>query len=162
MAEQLFPDLKRPLPQLPSLPYTLFAYREELRRRDAPFLKMSTIKLHLTDNLILHTIKNIRQLDTIEIMNLNREIHFKRKLTKQMRKVRKLEKLGINADPRQLNAIQWHWKISNTSSNTSKLYTTTTNSNIIIIEDKKNIQEEPLQQSSDWQSILQACGLRSI
>lgn len=108
MAEQLFPDLQRPLPQLPSLPYTLFAYREELRRRDAPFLKMSTIKLHLTDNLILHTIKNIRQLDTIEIMNLNREIHFKRKLTKQMRKVRKLEKLGINADPRQMNAIQWH------------------------------------------------------
>ncbi|EDW11327.1 uncharacterized protein LOC6575881 [Drosophila mojavensis] len=108
MAEQLFPGLERPLPQLPSLPYTLFAYREELRRRDAPFMKMSTIKLHLTDNLILQTIKNIRQLDTIEIMNLNREIVFKRKLTKQMHKVRKLEKLGLSVDPRQLKDVQWN------------------------------------------------------
>nr|AAL48838.1 RE26062p [Drosophila melanogaster] len=74
MAELLFPQLERPLPSLPSLHYTLFAYREELRRRDAPFMKMSTIKLHLTDNLILQTIKNIRQYDTIEIMNLNQEI----------------------------------------------------------------------------------------
>ncbi|KAH8419275.1 hypothetical protein KR222_003582 [Zaprionus bogoriensis] len=108
MADVLFPDLERPLPQLPSLPYTLFAYREELRRRDAPFMKMSTIKLHLTDNLILHTIKNIRKLDTIEIMNLNREIVFKRKLTKQMRKVRKLEQLGVNVDPRQMNSTRWY------------------------------------------------------
>ncbi|ALC37961.1 halo [Drosophila busckii] len=108
MAEQLFPGLERPLPQLPSLHYTLFAYREELRRRDAPFMKMSSIKLHLTDNLILQTIKNIRQLDTMEIMNLNREIVFKRKLTKQMGKVRKLEKLGLNVDPRKLNEVRWH------------------------------------------------------
>ncbi|XP_030383841.1 uncharacterized protein LOC115631269 [Scaptodrosophila lebanonensis] len=107
MAEQLFPQLERPLPQLPSLHYTLYAYREELRRRDAPFMKMSTIKLHLTDNLILQTIKNIRQYDTIEIMNLNREIVFKRKLYRQMRKVRKLEKLGLNIDPRKLNEVQW-------------------------------------------------------
>lgn len=110
MAELLFPQLERPLPSLPSLHYTLFAYREELRRRDAPFMKMSTIKLHLTDNLILQTIKNIRQYDTIEIMNLNQEINFKRRLTKQMRKVRKLEKLGLHIDPRKINEDgKWHW-----------------------------------------------------
>ncbi|KAH8413282.1 hypothetical protein KR009_009607 [Drosophila setifemur] len=109
MAELVFPQLERPLPSLPSLHYTLFAYREELRRRNTPFMKMSTIKLHLTDNLILQTIKNIRQYDTIEIMNLNREITFKRRLTKQMHKVRKLEKLGLNVDPRKLGADgQWN------------------------------------------------------
>ncbi|XP_022229019.1 uncharacterized protein LOC111078571 [Drosophila obscura] len=109
MADLLFPQLERPLPSMPSLHYTLYAYREELRRRDVPFMKMSTIKLHLTDNLILQTIKNIRQFDTMEIMNLNREITFKRRLTKQMRKVRKLEKLGLNIDPRKLTeGGQWH------------------------------------------------------
>ncbi|KAI8125849.1 hypothetical protein FF38_07977 [Lucilia cuprina] len=87
-----------------SIPYTIFMYKEELRKKDHEFMRMSKVKLYLTDNLISNTIRNIGQYDITEVMNINQQMMFKKRLHTKMHKIRKLEKLGVkNIDPNYIS-----------------------------------------------------------
>lgn len=87
-----------------SIPYTIFMYKEELRKRDTPFIKLSKVKIYLTDNLISNTIRNISQYDVAEVMNINEQMMFKKRLCKKIHKIKKLEKLGIkDIDPSRIS-----------------------------------------------------------
>lgn len=87
-----------------SLPYTIFMYKEELRKRDTHFIKLSKVKIYLTDNLISNTIRNINKYDVEEVMNINQQMLFKKRLHTKMHKIRKLEKLGVkDIDPNYIS-----------------------------------------------------------
>lgn len=87
-----------------SLPYTIFMYKEELRKGTSEFMRLSKVKLHLTDNLISNTIRNITKYDVSEVININEQMMFKKRLYSKMHKIRKLEKMGIkHIDPNQIS-----------------------------------------------------------
>lgn len=87
-----------------SIPYTIFMYKEELRKRDNHFIKLSKVKIYLTDNLISNTIRNISQYDVAEVMNINQQMMFKKRLCKKIYKISKLEKLGVkDIDPSRIS-----------------------------------------------------------
>ncbi|XP_075150300.1 uncharacterized protein LOC142224411 [Haematobia irritans] len=87
-----------------SIPYTIFIYKEELRKGTAEFMRLSKVKLHLTDTLITKTIKNISQYDVAEVININEQMIFKKRLFSKMHKIRKLQKMGLkHIDPNQIS-----------------------------------------------------------
>ncbi|XP_065356024.1 uncharacterized protein LOC135950407 [Calliphora vicina] len=88
-----------------SLPYMIYRYKEELRKPDdKPFMRLSKVKVLLTDNMITNTIRNIGQYDVMEIMNLNEQLQFKKRLQTKMHKIRKLEKMGVkDIDPNNIS-----------------------------------------------------------
>lgn len=87
-----------------SVPYTIFMYKEELRKRNNHFMKLSKVKIYLTDTLITNTIRNIKKYDVIEVLNINQQMLFKKRLYSKMHKIRKLEKLGVkDIDPNRLS-----------------------------------------------------------
>ncbi|KAI8125845.1 hypothetical protein FF38_07976 [Lucilia cuprina] len=86
------------------IPYMLFVYREELRRlnKNAHSMKLSKSKLHLTQELVSYSVDRITEYDMQELMNINRQISFTRKLKsrmdhmKQMQKYRSLQAQVVN------------------------------------------------------------------
>lgn len=83
-----------------TVPYTLFLYREELRRRNTQYIRLSKTKIYLTDGLISKTVRNITRLNVEELKNLSREIMFKKKLRHQVKRLRRLQEIGItNPNP---------------------------------------------------------------
>ncbi|XP_013100936.2 uncharacterized protein LOC106082759 [Stomoxys calcitrans] len=87
-----------------SIPYTIFMYKEELRKGTAEFMRLSKVKLHLTDTLITKTIQNISQYDVAEVITIDQQMVFKKRLFSKMHKIRKLEKMGLkHIDPNQIS-----------------------------------------------------------
>ncbi|XP_061392934.1 uncharacterized protein LOC133328381 [Musca vetustissima] len=87
-----------------SIPYTIFIYRQELRKGRDEFMRLSKVKLHLTDNLIVNTIQNITKYDVAEVININEQMQYKKRLFSKMYKIRKLEKMGLkHIDPNQIS-----------------------------------------------------------
>lgn len=84
----------------PTVSYTLFLYREELNRREASYLRLNKTKFMLTDELISKSFKNLKECSTADLKAISRELLFKKKLKRHIRRINKLEKLGIrNANP---------------------------------------------------------------
>ncbi|XP_061400292.1 uncharacterized protein LOC133336014 [Musca vetustissima] len=84
----------------PSISYTLFLYREELKRTKASFKRLNRTKISLTDKLISKSVRNLEKCSTEDLRVINRELLFKKKLKYQMQRIRQLEKLGMrNVNP---------------------------------------------------------------
>lgn len=83
--------------------YTLFLYREELRRSQTRFMRLNRTKISLTDKLISKSVRNLEKCSTEDLQAINRELMFKKKLKYQMQRIRHLEKLGMkNVNPNNL------------------------------------------------------------
>ncbi|XP_013115157.1 uncharacterized protein LOC106092778 [Stomoxys calcitrans] len=83
-----------------SISYTLFLYREELKRRQVSFKRLSRTKISLTDKLITKSVRNLEKCTTEDLRAINQELLFKKKLKHQIKRIYNLEKLGIrNANP---------------------------------------------------------------
>ncbi|KAM8710250.1 hypothetical protein ACLKA7_016963 [Drosophila subpalustris] len=78
----------------PTVSYHLFLYREELARRNARQLRLSRTKIEITDKLISRTVKNIKTCSMDDLKAVNRELIFKRKLRRNVSKLRKEAKLA--------------------------------------------------------------------
>lgn len=84
----------------PSVTYTLFLYRLELRRAKMHYKRLNRTKLTLTDGLITKSFRNLKNCSSDDLQAITREINFKRKLKSQLLRIRKLEKLGMkNINP---------------------------------------------------------------
>lgn len=84
----------------PTVGYTLFLYREELRRSKVRYSRLNRTKLTLTDELITKGVKNLKQCSMDDLQAITRELLFKKKLNNQLRRIRKLEKMGLkNPNP---------------------------------------------------------------
>lgn len=80
--------------------YTLYLYREELRRPEVRYTRLSKTKLTLTDELITKYIRNMKQCNKDDLQAISREIQFKKTLKTQLHRMRKLENLGMkNVSP---------------------------------------------------------------
>lgn len=73
----------------PTVSYHLFLYREELSRRNARQLRLSRTKIEITDELISRTVRNIKTCSMDDLKAVNRELMFKRKLSKNVSKLKK-------------------------------------------------------------------------
>ncbi|XP_046808244.1 uncharacterized protein LOC124420162 [Lucilia cuprina] len=83
--------------------YTLFLYREELRRNQTRYIRLNRTKISLTDKLISTSVRNLEKCSMEDLHAINREILFKKKLKYQVQRIRNLEKLGVkNVNPNQL------------------------------------------------------------
>ena len=90
-----------------SVSYTLFLYREELRRSQCSFKRLNRTKISLTDKLIKKSVRNLEKCSMEDLHAINREILFKKKLKYQMQRSRQLEKLGMrNIDPNQIQTTE--------------------------------------------------------
>uniref|UniRef100_A0A1I8MND1 SERTA domain-containing protein n=1 Tax=Musca domestica TaxID=7370 RepID=A0A1I8MND1_MUSDO len=88
------------LSEKPTVGYTLYLYREELRRPQARYTRLNKTKLTLTDNLINKCARNLKQCSREDLQAITREIQFKTTLTNQLQRLRNLEKLGLrNVSP---------------------------------------------------------------
>ncbi|XP_073841190.1 uncharacterized protein [Musca autumnalis] len=84
-----------------SVTYTLFLYREELQRREVRHLNLNKTKFLLTDELISNGVRNLKDCSKSDLRAISRELMFKKKLQRNIRRIHKLQKLGIqNADPK--------------------------------------------------------------
>lgn len=75
-----------------NIPYMLFVYREQLRRLNKHAFKLSKSKLHLTQELVSYSVDRITEYDMEELMNINREISFTRKLKSRMDHMKQMHK----------------------------------------------------------------------
>ncbi|KAM7357143.1 uncharacterized protein ACRADG_002635 [Cochliomyia hominivorax] len=83
--------------------YTLFLYREELRRSQSCSMRLNRTKISLTDKLISKSVRNLEKCSMEDLRAINREILFKKKLKYQIKRVKQLEKMGMkNINPNQL------------------------------------------------------------
>lgn len=73
----------------PTVSYQIYLYREELSRRNARQLRLSRTKIEITDELISRTVKNIKTCSMDDLKAVNRELVFKRKLSKNVSKLKK-------------------------------------------------------------------------
>lgn len=88
----------------PSVSYTLFLYRLELKRPQMHYKRLNKTKLTLTDGLITKSFRNLKNCSADDLVAISREIVFKRKLRTQLYRIHNLEKLGIeNVDPNALS-----------------------------------------------------------
>ena len=78
-----------------SVSYTLFLYREELRRSQCSLKRLNRTKISLTDKLIKKSVRNLEKWSMEDLQAINREILFKKKLKYQMQRSRQLEKLDM-------------------------------------------------------------------
>ncbi|KNC20656.1 hypothetical protein FF38_04814 [Lucilia cuprina] len=84
----------------PTVSYTLFMYREELKRREARYLRLNKTKIVLTSELISKSVRNFKHCTAEDLKAITREMFFKKKLKKQIVRIQKLQNLGIdNANP---------------------------------------------------------------
>ncbi|XP_037817871.1 uncharacterized protein LOC119607835 [Lucilia sericata] len=80
--------------------YTLFLYREELRRSQCRYKTLNRTKLSLTDKLITKSVRNLKKCSMSDLQVINRELVFKNKLKQQLKRIRQLEKMGMkNVNP---------------------------------------------------------------
>ncbi|XP_023305696.2 uncharacterized protein LOC111687488 [Lucilia cuprina] len=75
--------------------YTLFLYREELRRSQSRFTQLNRTKISLTDKLIAKSVRNLEKCSIEDLHAFNQEILFKKKLKYQIQRSRHLKKLGL-------------------------------------------------------------------
>lgn len=86
--------------------YALFLYHEELRRRKTRYMRLNKTKILLTHNLVSQGIKNLKYCSIDDINAIRREMLFKQKLKKQLKRIKQLEKLGIeNPNPNALTTV---------------------------------------------------------
>lgn len=71
------------------IPYMLFIYREELRKSQGRLLKLSKTKLNLTQEMVSYSVDRITEYDVEELININRQISFTRKLKLHMDHMKK-------------------------------------------------------------------------
>ncbi|KNC20655.1 hypothetical protein FF38_04815 [Lucilia cuprina] len=84
----------------PSVIYTLFLYRQELKRTQKHYKRLNRTKLTLTDGLITKTLSSLKNCTADDLRALSREIKFKNQLKSELRRMNHLEKLGIkNPNP---------------------------------------------------------------
>ncbi|XP_017840049.1 uncharacterized protein LOC108597944, partial [Drosophila busckii] len=76
----------------PTVSYHLFLYREELARRNARQLRLSRTKIEITDELISSTVRNLKTCSIEDLKAVNRELVFKRKLRRNVSKLKKIAK----------------------------------------------------------------------
>lgn len=76
-----------------NIPYMLFVYRDQLRRLNKHALKLSKSKLHLTQELVSYSVDRITEYDMEELININREISYTRKLKSHMDHMRQMQKM---------------------------------------------------------------------
>lgn len=77
-----------------SISYTLFLYREQLKRGKASMRHLNRTKISLTDKLISKSVRNLEQCTTEDLRTINRELLFKKKLKYQMQKISQMEKMA--------------------------------------------------------------------
>ncbi|XP_037817904.1 uncharacterized protein LOC119607866 [Lucilia sericata] len=75
--------------------YTLFLYREELRRSQSRFTQLNRTKISLTDKLIAKSVRNLEKCYIEDLHAINREILFKKKLKYQIQRSKQLQKLRL-------------------------------------------------------------------
>ncbi|XP_037817902.1 uncharacterized protein LOC119607864 [Lucilia sericata] len=86
-----------------TISYTLFLYREELRRTQSRFTRLNRTKISLTDKLISKSVRNLEKCSIEDLHAINRELLFKKKLKYQIQRSKQLEKLGVkNANPNEI------------------------------------------------------------
>ncbi|XP_037929612.1 uncharacterized protein LOC119679457 [Teleopsis dalmanni] len=78
-----------------NLSYQLFLYREELRKRNSQYLRLSKKKFEITDELITQKVSNLNECTPEDIKTINQELEFKRKLKLEIYRTRKLMNLGM-------------------------------------------------------------------
>lgn len=89
----------------PTVSYQIYLYREELSRRNARQLRLSRTKIEITDELISRTVKNIKTCSMDDLKAVNRELVFKRKLSKNVSKLKKEAKAAKKQEWRKPE----HW-----------------------------------------------------
>lgn len=82
-----------------NIPYMLFVYREELRKSQGRLLKLSKSKLNLTQEMVSYSVDHITEYDVEELININRQISFTRKLKVHMDHMRKQMQRMRSASP---------------------------------------------------------------
>lgn len=82
----------------PTVSYTLFMHREELKRHKTRYLPLNKTKKALTNELISKNVRNFRYQHLKSIITL--KLLFKKKLKKEIVRMEKLQNLGIeNPNP---------------------------------------------------------------
>ncbi|XP_022232066.2 uncharacterized protein LOC111080635 [Drosophila obscura] len=80
--------------------YHLYLYRQQLARRNVEYMRLSKAKYCITDTLLAKTVRNLKACSVDELKTVNNQIVFRHKLKHQIRRLRKLQFLGIkNANP---------------------------------------------------------------
>ncbi|XP_065361819.1 uncharacterized protein LOC135955396 [Calliphora vicina] len=83
--------------------YILFLYREELRRTESRFIRLTKTKISLTDKLISKSVRKLEKCSIEDLKAINSEIEFKKQLKNDIKRSRELEKLGLkNVNPNKL------------------------------------------------------------
>ncbi|XP_026847408.1 uncharacterized protein LOC113566346 [Drosophila persimilis] len=86
--------------QPPNVGYHLYLYRQQLARRNVEYMRLSKAKYCITDTLLAKTVRNLKACTVDELKTVNNQIVFRHKLKHQIRRLRKLQFLGIkNANP---------------------------------------------------------------
>ncbi|BFF98158.1 uncharacterized N-acetyltransferase [Drosophila madeirensis] len=81
--------------------YHLYLYRQQLARRNVEYMRLSKAKYCITDTLLNKTVRNLKACSVDELKTVNNQIVFRHKLKHQIRRLRKLQFLGIkNANPK--------------------------------------------------------------
>ncbi|XP_034656004.1 uncharacterized protein LOC117893483 [Drosophila subobscura] len=81
--------------------YHLYLYRQQLARRNVEYMRLSKAKYCITDTLLTKTVRNLKACSVDELKTVNNQIVFRHKLKHQIRRLRKLQFLGIkNANPK--------------------------------------------------------------
>lgn len=75
-----------------TVPYILFIYQEELRRKKARVIRLSKQKLHLTEMLVTRNSTEINNYSEDELENFAREIIYKEKLEQRMKRIEMLRR----------------------------------------------------------------------
>lgn len=74
--------------QQPGFSYILYLHREELRKRKASFMRISSTKFQLTHELITKTVQNIHKCSSDDLQILSRETIFKKNLRRQIARMK--------------------------------------------------------------------------
>ncbi|XP_065361798.1 uncharacterized protein LOC135955374 [Calliphora vicina] len=86
--------------------YTLFLYRQELRRSQNLFVRLSRSKISLTDKLISKGVRNLKNCSMEDLRAINRQLVFKKKLENKIKnnkksKKKKKDQKNEEADPNE-------------------------------------------------------------
>ncbi|EDV90887.1 GH24970 [Drosophila grimshawi] len=73
----------------PSVGYLLFQYQSELTRRHAEPSRLSRTKIHIIDNLVSRTIRQLKHCSVEELQACKRELVYKEQLRDELRTLRR-------------------------------------------------------------------------
>ena len=79
-----------------TLEYKIFLYRKELKNSKSDFMTSSEIKLDLTSSLIQHNINNISKCSVDDLMNINEQLNYRKRLCFLRYKYKKMEQMDLN------------------------------------------------------------------